>query len=122
MAILTIKKLRELHAQESKKWKAETPKDSRKKPATIVAAAEAEPVKIKMEIDPVKLEETIKKAIVPIQKKCIVVLDEIPKKTTTTTPAATAPVPVALCIARNLNGTPCKCKAKLGKFCAKHSR
>lgn len=118
-AIMSLKKLRELHAQESKKWKAETPKESRKKPATIVAS-EAEHVKIKMEIDPVKLEETIKKAIVPIQKKCIVVLDEIPKKTTVA--AAPAPVPVALCIARNLNGTPCKCKAKLGKFCAKHSR
>jgi hypothetical protein len=76
--------------------------------------------KFKLEVDPTKLEETIKKACVPVEKKNIVFLESLPKKTPTPS-AASQPKPVAICQARNLNGTPCKCKAKVGKFCVKHS-
>jgi len=75
--------------------------------------------RVKLTIDPIKLEQTIKKACIPIEKKSVVVLENVPP------PVATAAVAhvcvVAVCQARNLNGTPCKCKAKVGKFCAKHS-
>lgn len=73
----------------------------------------------KMTIDNVKLETTIQKASVPIKKKEIVVLDFIPK---TNVPESTPVVKtVEICKALNLNGTPCKCRAKIGKFCAKHA-
>lgn len=73
--------------------------------------------KFKLEVDPKKLEDTIKKACVPVEKKNIVFLESLPNKVTL------APVakPIAICQAKNLNGTPCKCKAKVGKFCTKHS-
>jgi hypothetical protein len=71
-----------------------------------------------MTIDPVKLEFTIKKACIPVEKKNIVVLETLPKKVVAVVPV---PVPIAICQAKNLNGTPCKCKAKVGKFCTKHS-
>ena len=74
--------------------------------------------KLKLTIDPEKLEKTIQKACIPIQKKCITVLDKIP----TPAPSKENPsVAVLICKARNLNGTPCKCKAKIGKFCTKHA-
>ena len=74
--------------------------------------------KKKLEIDPAKLERTIQKACVPIVKKSIVVISEIPNPKTA---AAPTPVVIAICAAKNLNGTPCKCRAKIGKFCAKHA-
>ena len=70
----------------------------------------------KMTIDTTKLESTINKASVPIKKKEIVVIDFIPVHKPIVTVAATE-----LCKAKNLNGTPCKCRAKIGKFCAKHA-
>ena len=73
--------------------------------------------KKKLEIDPAKLERTIQKACVPIEKKSIVFISEIPKPKT----ATPIPVVIAICAAKNLNGTPCKCRAKIGKFCAKHA-
>ncbi len=79
----------------------------------------------KMTIDPEKLEMSIKKACVPIPKREITVLDKPPAVAVTTAPAPTGAVvakPVAaLCKALNLNGTPCKFRAKKGHFCAKHS-
>lgn len=73
-----------------------------------------------MTIDPQKLEDTIKKACVPITRKSILVLEKPPMTTTTATQKVVVTSSL-LCQARNLNGTPCKCKAKLGKFCAKHA-
>lgn len=73
----------------------------------------------KLEIDVEKLEESIKRACVPVEKHGIVFIEKPP------TVAASHKAPVAtvvlVCQAKNLNGTPCKCKAKIGKFCAKHA-
>ena len=78
----------------------------------------------KITLDSQKLQETISKAIETsesLKKKPIVVLDKIPSSSHNN-PVVAAPVPVTICKARNLNGTPCKCKAvKSGKFCAKHT-
>lgn len=74
----------------------------------------------KMTIDPQKLEDTIKKACVPIVKKSIQILDKLPAKPDSSGPVAVKK-PAVLCKALNLNGTPCKCRAKIGKFCAKHA-
>jgi hypothetical protein len=72
----------------------------------------------KMVIDPHKLEETIKKACIPVVRRSIQILDKLPDKP----PEERKPVVVvAVCKAMNLNGTPCKCRAKIGKFCAKHA-
>lgn len=70
----------------------------------------------KLQIDHKKLEETIKKAIIPVTKKSIVYIENI-------VPVAVAVQPkesIRICQSRNLNGTPCKCKAKFGNFCLKH--
>lgn len=77
----------------------------------------------KMIIDPEKLEKTIQKACQPVQKKCITFLEKPPIASSSEKVLQKNPVPVAvlICQARNLNGTPCKCKAKIGKFCAKHA-
>lgn len=76
----------------------------------------------KITFDSQKLDNSIAKAIETseaLKKKPIVVLDKIPSNNN---PVVSAPVPVTICKARNLNGTPCKCKAvKFGKFCAKHT-
>ena len=68
-----------------------------------------------MNIDPVKLEATIRKACIPIKRHHIIVIDYIPLQPMKPTPE------VQICKAKNLNGTPCKCRAKIGKFCAKHA-
>lgn len=73
----------------------------------------------KLTIDPHKLEETIKKACIPVVKKSIQVLDKVPPKPEEN--VKPKPVAIAVCKAMNLNGTPCKCRAKVGKFCAKHA-
>lgn len=73
----------------------------------------------KMVIDPEKLERTIQKACQPVQKKCITFLEKPPVPSEKVLQKNPVPV-VLICQARNLNGTPCKCKAKIGKFCAKH--
>lgn len=49
----------------------------------------------------------------------IIVLDEVPKSLVAQAVRTTS---VGCCSAMNLNGTPCKFKAKIGKFCQKHSR
>lgn len=87
-------------------------------PPTVVPVVVVTATKFKLQVDPTKLEETIKKACVSIEKKNIVILDKPPS--TTKVVATHPPVPVAICQAKNLNGTPCKCKAKFGKFCTKH--
>lgn len=84
----------------------------------------------KMVIDPEKLEKTIRKACVPVQKKTITVIDAPPppppvhshSSTATASASAAAKVVACKCKAMNLNGTPCKFKAKKGQFCAKHAR
>jgi hypothetical protein len=73
----------------------------------------------KMTINPEKLVKTIDKAAVPIPKKGIVVLDFLPKHPTSET--VVKKVETRICQAKNLNGTPCKCRAKIGQFCAKHA-
>lgn len=73
----------------------------------------------KMSIDEEKLSKTIEKATVPIKKREIVVIDFLPKNTVTDVPVKKEEVKI--CQAKNLNGTPCKCRAKIGKFCAKHA-
>jgi hypothetical protein len=91
----------------------------RKKP-TIRPPPPPPPIHKKMIVDPQKLENSIKKACVPVVKNHIKILDKPPPppppRGTTSTP-----VIVAVCKAMNLNGTPCKCRAKVGKFCAKHA-
>lgn len=71
----------------------------------------------KMCIDPNKLEETIKRACIPVVRKEIKILDKIPVINV----EIAKPVIIAVCKAKNLNGTPCKCRAKIGNFCAKHA-
>ena len=71
----------------------------------------------KMCIDPTKLEETIKRACIPVARKEIKILDKLP----VTNVEISKPVIVAVCKAKNLNGTPCKCRAKIGNFGAKHA-
>lgn len=74
----------------------------------------------KLIIDAVRLEETIKKACIPVKKRSIVFLNEIPSQSHVL--LNKKPPVTLICQARNLNGTPCKCKAKiLGKFCMKHA-
>lgn len=119
----TFKKLRELHLQEITQRK----KDSLMRVVERTKSEAPPPIPAikKLEIDPAKLEQTITKAVQSLSlvpKKRIVFLEEAPKKKPEATAKTTGPTVVQLCIARNLNGTPCKCKAKLGKFCAKHAR
>ncbi len=74
-----------------------------------------------MYIDKDKLERTIQKALVPVKRHEIVVLKELPPSHTISNVKKKAQQTTNLCQATNLNGTPCKCKAKvLGKFCMKH--
>lgn len=74
----------------------------------------------KMIVDPQKLEDAIKKACVPVQKRGVQILEKPPPPPTTVRAVAVTKV-TALCKAINLNGTPCKCRANVGKFCAKHA-
>lgn len=90
----------------------------RKKPVSTIVTET--PKKFKMVVEPEKLENSIQKACVPVQKKCITFLEKIPVAPPTLNKNP-VPVAVIICHARNLNGTPCKCKAKIGKFCAKHA-
>ena len=54
-------------------------------------------------------------------KRTMIVLDKTPIVQIPSVVVAVAPV-ITICKARNINGTPCKCKAtKLGKFCTKHA-
>lgn len=77
----------------------------------------------KLTIDPEKLEKTIQKACIPIVKKTITVIDKLPVAPveSSAAPVKTTKVTVSICRALNLNGTPCKFRAKNGHFCAKHA-
>ncbi len=121
-----IAKLREEHKKEIALRK-QLMKDvviERKKKSSVVDETHFSSSK-KIEIDSQKLQETIAKAIETsesLKKNPIVVLDKIPSNNNPVVPAAAPVAPVTICKARNLNGTPCKCKAvKFGKFCAKHT-
>lgn len=122
--VTPIAKLREIHASEMKALKMSMQFVVRD-PSTTVPVKNTVTVtnNKKMIIDSEKLESTIQKAkskAETMKKKPIVVLDKNPvvPASTQTTP----PVAIRICQARNINGTPCKCKAtKLGKFCAKHA-
>ncbi len=70
----------------------------------------------KIQVYKQKLEETIKNASVPVPKRSIVVIDPVPFSSV----PVKEHVVVQICQSKNLNGTPCKCKAKVGKFCLKH--
>jgi len=92
---------------------------------TQVVRTAKDPIQIrdpppKIVFDLEKLEKSAEKfrlTTESLKKKPIVVLDKLPVPVV----RVTATTPVAICQARNINGTPCKCKAtKLGKFCAKH--
>lgn len=92
-----------------------------RKSVVAVHVPSSENVKFKMVIDPKKLESTIQKACIPVEKKHVIkVIDTIPPPVSSNKNPV-VPAPVLICKARNLNGTPCKCKAKIGKFCAKHA-
>lgn len=93
-----------------------TVKSERSKPSVMRTVVV--PEHKKMEIDQEKLERTIQKACIPIEKKSIVFIDKPPVPHVV---AAAPPPALVLCAAKNLNGTPCKCRAKIGKFCAKHA-
>jgi predicted Holliday junction resolvase-like endonuclease len=118
-----IAKLRELHKKESEQ-KAKIIKDLRNEAPRITRTVEYSTHDTKKIVfDKKKLHETIEKAkqhADMLKKKPIVVLDKVPSHHNPV--IAAAPVAVVICKARNLNGTPCKCKAtKFGKFCAKHT-
>lgn len=66
------------------------------------------------------LERTIQKACQPVKRHSVIVLDKPPVPVATSSQQPKA-VSSSICQARNMNGTPCKCKAKIGKFCAKHA-
>jgi hypothetical protein len=70
----------------------------------------------KLQVDTLKLEESIKKAIIPITKKSISYIENIVPVAVTVQPKES----IRICKSKNLNGTPCKCKAKFGNFCLKH--
>lgn len=123
--VTPIAKLREIHASEMNALKMSMQFVVRD-PVTIATVKHTVTTTTakKMIIDSEKLERTIQKAkskAETMKKKPIVVLDKnpvVPASAQTTTP----PVAIRICQARNINGTPCKCKAtKLGKFCAKHA-
>ncbi len=117
-----ISKLRKEFAKERKNMIdiMNTVKSERStKPSVVVRTVVVVPENKKMEIDQEKLERTIQKACIPIQKKSIVFIEKPPAPPVAT--VAAPPVVVAICAAKNLNGTPCKCRAKIGKFCAKHA-
>jgi hypothetical protein len=115
-------KLREQHKQESKK-RAEENKFVKDARTVVVPPINKEyiPTKTKIVFDEQKLNKTImnaKESYEKMKKKPIVILDKNPVPSARVASA----VPVAICRARNINGTPCKCKAtKLGKFCTKHA-
>ena len=117
-----IAKLREQHKQESKKRAEEIKlvKDARK---DTPINKEYTPLKATIQFDEQKLIKTImnaKEKYEKMKKKTIIVLDKNPVQLSAV--AAPTPVTVAICRARNINGTPCKCKAtKFGKFCTKHA-
>jgi hypothetical protein len=96
-----------------------TVKSERSKTSAVVRTVVVVQEHKKMEIDQEKLERSIKKACIPVEKKTIVFIDKPPAAPPV---AETTPPPaLVLCAAKNLNGTPCKCRAKIGKFCAKHA-
>lgn len=121
---MSISKLRNEYKKEKdlmKKMIKDAGDDMIRAPRKETTAKITSVIKFKLEVDPKKLEETIKKACVPVQKKNIIVLETIPVFSAAAKPVAAPVAPVAICQSRNLNGTPCKCKAKIGKFCAKHA-
>lgn len=58
-------------------------------------------------------------ALKNIKRHTVVFLDEAPKPHHISKPSVATVT--ACCSAINLNGTPCKFKPKLGKFCKKHA-
>lgn len=96
-----------------------------KKATAVVPLPTQTQTHMKMTIDPDKLETTIKKACIPIQKRTITVLDTIPSQPVVTAAASAAASSsskkIVTCKALNLNGTPCKFRAKKGHFCSKHA-
>lgn len=116
---MALNKLREAHNAElklrndiMKLVKVERPKRETVSQSTVP--------KITFDIE--KIEKSVdkfKKTTESLKKKPIVVLDKHPVPVVPK--AAPVVATVSICQARNINGTPCKCKAtKFGKFCAKH--
>lgn len=124
-----ISKLREAYKAEVKQ-RAEIMKLVKIERASATPLTVSVPVvTTKIFIDEDKLEKTIAKAKETsnaMKKAPIVVLEKPPPTPHPTVPtsaaAAATTTSKTICQARNLNGTPCKCKAtKLGKFCGKHA-
>lgn len=123
-----ISKLREAYKAEVKQ-RAEIMKLVKIERASAASLTVSVPVvTTKIVIDEDKLEKTIAKAKETsnaLKKAPIVVLEKPPKPhptVPTSAAAAATTTSKTICQARNLNGTPCKCKAtKLGKFCGKHA-
>lgn len=122
-------KLRKAHKADMKQMheNIKMNKDARKdyNPSTSVIVVAKTPVK--MIVDKSKLQNSINKTreslkMIKNNQKKIVVITEIPSTTTAKIVETSAAPEVRICKARNINGTPCKCKAtKLGQFCGKHA-
>lgn len=120
---MALNKLREAHKAELKLRNDILKLVNVERPKREIVSQSTESVH-KITFDLEKLEKSVdkfKQTTESLKKKTIIVLDKNPVPVV---PKVTVPVvaTVSICQARNINGTPCKCKAtKLGKFCAKHA-
>ena len=115
---MALNKLREVHKEELKLRNMAMEHVKVYRPVKECIPELPPPPKLVFDIEKIKKSaEKFKFTTESLKKKPIVVLDKLPVPTI----QKPAFVPVVVCQARNINGTPCKCKAtKLGKFCAKH--
>lgn len=119
---MALNKLREAHKAELKLRDEMMKLVKIDRPKRETEPIVSQPKKITFDLE--KIENSVanfKKTSESLKKKPIVVLDKNPVPVIPTATTPVVPVKVAICQARNINGTPCKCKAtKFGKFCAKH--
>jgi hypothetical protein len=118
MAPITIAKMRAYYRDELKLRGSAGERDEER--ANEVAVREP-PKQVPRFDDKEFLEKTIQKACQPVKRHSIIVLDKPPVPVSTSSQQPKATPSSSICQARNINGTPCKCKAKIGKFCSKHA-
>lgn len=117
VVLTTIAKMRASYRDELKLRGCAGEREERK--STLVAIAITR--QIPKFDDKEFLERTIQKACQPVKRHSIIVLDKPPVPMEVSSQQPKAVSSSVICQARNMNGTPCKCKAKIGKFCAKHA-